>query len=1070
VTFNGVNGGAAGSWTDTSITVTVPSGASTGNMVVTVGGLASNGMLFTAGTPPSITTLWPTSGPVGTAVTITGAKFGATQGASTVTFGGIAAGAVAYWSDTSITVTVPSGAATGSVVVTVNGMASNGTPYAVTNPPTLTGVTPLEAKPGDTVTITGTGFGQTQGIGQVWLGTTYGTVVSWTDTQVVATVTLNSRTGKAQVLQSGVWSNGLPFTVDTVTITDVVPNSGFPGDAVTVNGSGFGNTQGTGSVQLGSANGVVVSWNDTQIVARVAASAVSGIARVQQGGISSNAMTFTVLGGSGTATTLAPNLINMMVGDTRTIQALDSTSHAVTGLAWTTSDATVVSLSSADPPVLTALAAGHVTITAGSASADVTVWADALPLGTVLWSNPGNGSGVTKIVPAVPSPAGVADVFAFQGDGTVQAITSDGITAWTADVSGAWPGIPDFQGGLVVTKFDASAGKYSIGKLDGITGQPYPAYLVDQLYGEYAVAVHTDGTIFALGPAESEQDYVSVIGIDPTSGTQKFRVPTERGEFAAGVYGLIIAGDGRAYVPYAYEENRGVDPYHGVFCCIVTHFMLLSVDSSGAYVKIPIKDYTTQGPWGLVEGLQANMITNADTGVVLTWKADPDTHSNIAVLGELGRGAGRASAALPKDGVTSAVEYGMAITTGASVSLMSGPTVPGRHESIVPVLQAQDGSFVGTVGVYPCPTCAIQYNMIAFDASGNARWSVPGYGPKIATADGGVIAQASDQDANDFTGAAVRFDQYGNATGQMASLPTYSWKGAYRLGSTEAEIPEFDLADSATTYAAFPGGNLTNNGFALHNHTFGILFCGTDVRCDQTPAKFTYMPVANLNGSTYASATDFGAEHPDWTWTIRSEAAKQFRAAFDKLPLIVSTKAYPTFVQSDVPTAKGFEYTNYVNGMWKYEVSPDLPATGFTDPDSKIIVYDRNTFTKSYIYYPVIMGNAQVALGFINQTNTPVSPSYPPSPTSNAQFQQIMKAIGFAIGAISAHETGHQLSLPHTDCTGSACEYLYQNAEGGPNHAWFYQDIPGEHIHWSEEAKCSINNFLLRLPKTTPCK
>jgi hypothetical protein len=35
----------------------------------------------------------------------------------------------------------------------------------------------------------------------------------------------------------------------------------------------------------------------------------------------------------------------------------------------------------------------------------------------------------------VPSASGVADVFAFQNDGTVQAITSDGTTAWTADVS-----------------------------------------------------------------------------------------------------------------------------------------------------------------------------------------------------------------------------------------------------------------------------------------------------------------------------------------------------------------------------------------------------------------------------------------------------------------------------------------------------------------------------------------------------------------------------------------------------------------------------------------------------------
>ena len=30
---------------------------------------------------------------------------------------------------------------------------------------------------------------------------------------------------------------------------------------------------------------------------------------------------------------------------------------------------------------------------------------------------------------------GVADVFALQNDGTVQAITSDGTTAWTADMS-----------------------------------------------------------------------------------------------------------------------------------------------------------------------------------------------------------------------------------------------------------------------------------------------------------------------------------------------------------------------------------------------------------------------------------------------------------------------------------------------------------------------------------------------------------------------------------------------------------------------------------------------------------
>jgi hypothetical protein len=50
---------------------------------------------------------------------------------------------------------------------------------------------------------------------------------------------------------------------------------------------------------------------------------------------------------------------------------------------------------------------------------------------------------VRKIVPAVPSPSLVADVFTFLEDGTVQAITSDGTTAWTA--ADVWSAIPDFQ-------------------------------------------------------------------------------------------------------------------------------------------------------------------------------------------------------------------------------------------------------------------------------------------------------------------------------------------------------------------------------------------------------------------------------------------------------------------------------------------------------------------------------------------------------------------------------------------------------------------------------------------------
>ena len=218
-----------------------------------------------------------------------------------------------------------------------------------------------------------------------------------------------------------------------------------------------------------------------------------------------------------TAAKLAPAIVNMVVGDTRTLQALNSAGQPVTGLSWTSSNTAVVSLSSDNPPVLTALAVGHVTISAGGATADVTVSAGPLTPGTVLWSIPNSGSSVNSIVPAVPSATGVADVFSFQSDGTIQAITSDGAVAWTANVGQTCQESPDFQGGLVLLQCNGN-----IVKLDGITGQAYPAFTGG---GGYGVAVHTDGTVFTTTRNLNPPYTGSVIGIDPTTGGQKFSVP-----------------------------------------------------------------------------------------------------------------------------------------------------------------------------------------------------------------------------------------------------------------------------------------------------------------------------------------------------------------------------------------------------------------------------------------------------------------------------------------------------------------------------------------------------------------
>jgi len=472
-----------------------------------------------------ITSVSPNSGAAGTQVTITGSNFGSTQGSSTVTLNG-ATVTPASWSVTRIVGLVPTGATTGSVVVTVGGVASNGLNFTVITYPVISSVSPNSGVAGTQVTIAGSGFGATQGSGSVWLGTAPGQVVSWSDGQVMTTVASGSNSGSAQILQNGFWSNSMPFTISNPRITSITPDRGFPGTVVTIQGTGFGSSQESGIAWIGGTNASASSWNETQVSATVAASAVSGIVKIQQNGVWSNAVTFTVPSAS---VTLSPNVLSMVVGDTRSLQALNANYQPVPGLTWTSSDTTILTLSAGDPPVLTAVAPGNVTVFAGDASADVTVYPGALPVGTVLWSIPGNGSRVSGIYPAVPSSSGVADVFATEDDGTVLAVTADGEVAWTTNVgTDFWNFLPDFQGGLVVYNINNS----TFYKLDGLTGQAYPAYQPSPVaWGHIGPpAIHTDGTIFTSDYTCTNADCSNsagwLVGIDPSSGTSKFRAPT----------------------------------------------------------------------------------------------------------------------------------------------------------------------------------------------------------------------------------------------------------------------------------------------------------------------------------------------------------------------------------------------------------------------------------------------------------------------------------------------------------------------------------------------------------------
>ena len=123
VSFNGVSATSFRVVSDTYLTAVVPSGATTGFVSILTPGatLKSNRKFLVA---PANLTFTPTSGPVGTVVTITGTSL---TGATKVAFGGVKAITFTVNSDTQITATVPTGAVTGKISVTTPGGTATST-------------------------------------------------------------------------------------------------------------------------------------------------------------------------------------------------------------------------------------------------------------------------------------------------------------------------------------------------------------------------------------------------------------------------------------------------------------------------------------------------------------------------------------------------------------------------------------------------------------------------------------------------------------------------------------------------------------------------------------------------------------------------------------------------------------------------------------------------------------------------------------------------------------------------------------------------------------------------------
>jgi RHS repeat-associated protein len=363
VQFAGGNATAT-SWSDTQIVGTVPNGTSTGPVTVFVNGQTSNLVNYTI-PGNAVSSVSPTTGPVGTQATITGSGFGATQGSSVLTFSGQLPASITSWNNTQIVATVPVTAITGPVAVTVNNVPSNINVMYTVPPPNVTALSPLGGIAGTQITISGSGFQANQRNSTVTFNGVAAAVTTWSDSQIVASVPSTASTGPLLVTVNAVSSQASNFIVPNMTITSLTPPASAINGTVTITGTGFGSGGcNAGIVYFNGTGAGCYSWSDTQIVVEVPGAATSGPVTVTQFDAVSNAVQFTVEGPP-TITDISPN--PAAVGDTVTITG--------SGFGSTQSNSTITFY--------------------GGASANVLSWSDTEITATVSPGTVGGPAGVT---------------------------------------------------------------------------------------------------------------------------------------------------------------------------------------------------------------------------------------------------------------------------------------------------------------------------------------------------------------------------------------------------------------------------------------------------------------------------------------------------------------------------------------------------------------------------------------------------------------------------------------------------------------------------------------------------
>ncbi|MGI4760329.1 MAG: IPT/TIG domain-containing protein [Janthinobacterium lividum] len=298
-------------------------GLGSGNVTVTSpapGGGTSNGLLFSVTLPdPTIISFTPTSGPVGTTVTVKGTNFQLVKYVGLASPGNSNASFTVLDANT-LTFVVPAPAVSGQVgVLTSGGTGYSTAIFTVTPPPnlvpTITGLAPNTAVAGSgafTLLVNGTGFISSSlvSFNGAQLATTYVSATQLT-AQVPASALATAGTAGITVTSpapGGGTSAAATFTVTTPapTLVSFTPAQGLVGTSVTITGT---NLTGASSLTLnGLSVGSFTVVDAGTLTFVVPVGATSGLLAVTTpGGTATSTTAFTVTLPAPTIANLAPS-------------------------------------------------------------------------------------------------------------------------------------------------------------------------------------------------------------------------------------------------------------------------------------------------------------------------------------------------------------------------------------------------------------------------------------------------------------------------------------------------------------------------------------------------------------------------------------------------------------------------------------------------------------------------------------------------------------------------------------------------------------------------------------------